>query len=302
MRCGSASRSPGVRPKNLRSPDSRRRRRAWRSLTAVVAATSVSVETRPPGARVRLDGRDVGVTPITLSPVTRRVAPRRTPPAGLQGLVHDGDRCGGAARSASPHHSRGTLHGEGRSGSGRWHLVPGHGRRRGGVCVRRSRVQHRADGIPGNPDRSVLRRADRHDDLPRNRQLRRGRRRRRVARAAGGRLRHAQRVARRQQLARERHAARLPGRARHRRDRRHRHAGADAPAAVGRRDARRDRDRRPRPAGAGRAGAAGAVDGGRGPGEGRDLRRAVRLAAAGHGRAGRAGYDLEPGAAWARAA
>ncbi len=38
--------------------------------TAVVVATSISVETRPPGARVRVDGKDVGVSPLTLSPVT----------------------------------------------------------------------------------------------------------------------------------------------------------------------------------------------------------------------------------------
>jgi hypothetical protein len=38
--------------------------------TAVVVATSISVETRPPGVRVLLDGEDVGVSPITLSPVT----------------------------------------------------------------------------------------------------------------------------------------------------------------------------------------------------------------------------------------
>ena len=35
-----------------------------------MVATSISIETRPPGGRVHLDGRDVGVTPITLSPVT----------------------------------------------------------------------------------------------------------------------------------------------------------------------------------------------------------------------------------------
>ena len=44
-----------------------------------------------------------------------------------------------------------------------------------------------------------------------------------------------------------RHARRLPGGVRHRRHCRHRHAGADAAPAVGRRDARRDSDRRSRP-------------------------------------------------------
>ena len=38
--------------------------------TAVVVATSISIETRPPGVRVRLDGKDVGVSPMTISPVT----------------------------------------------------------------------------------------------------------------------------------------------------------------------------------------------------------------------------------------
>jgi hypothetical protein len=37
--------------------------------TPVVVATSLSIETRPPGARVRVDGRDVGVTPLTVSPL-----------------------------------------------------------------------------------------------------------------------------------------------------------------------------------------------------------------------------------------
>ena len=38
--------------------------------TPVVVATSLSIETRPPGARVRVDGRDVGVTPLTVSPLS----------------------------------------------------------------------------------------------------------------------------------------------------------------------------------------------------------------------------------------
>jgi serine/threonine-protein kinase len=37
---------------------------------APAAVSSISIETRPPGARVRLDGKDAGVAPITLSPVT----------------------------------------------------------------------------------------------------------------------------------------------------------------------------------------------------------------------------------------
>ena len=37
--------------------------------TPVVVAPSLSIETRPPGARVVVDGRDVGVTPLTLTPL-----------------------------------------------------------------------------------------------------------------------------------------------------------------------------------------------------------------------------------------
>ena len=66
--------------------------------------------------------------------------------------------------------------------------------------------------------------------------------------AAGRRLRDPRRVAGRQQLARGRHAARLPGAPQHRRDFRHRHARADARAAIGRRHARHHRDRRRRSA------------------------------------------------------
>ena len=65
---------------------------------------------------------------------------------------------------------------------------------------------------------------------------------------AGRRLHHPRGVADRQQLARRRHAARLPGREQHRRDLRHRHARADARAAIGRRHARHHRDRRRRSA------------------------------------------------------
>jgi hypothetical protein len=37
--------------------------------TPVVVVPSLSIETRPPGARVRVDGRDVGVTPLTVTPL-----------------------------------------------------------------------------------------------------------------------------------------------------------------------------------------------------------------------------------------
>ena len=69
---------------------------------------------------------------------------------------------------------------------------------------RRGRVQHEHDRLSGSADRSVLRRPDRHDDLRRDRQLRRVAGRRRVAQAAGGRVHHSRRVAGREQLARRR--------------------------------------------------------------------------------------------------
>jgi hypothetical protein len=37
--------------------------------TPVIVVPSLSIETRPPGARVRVDGRDVGVTPLTVTPL-----------------------------------------------------------------------------------------------------------------------------------------------------------------------------------------------------------------------------------------
>ena len=70
---------------------------------------------------------------------------------------------------------------------------------------------------------------------------------------------------------------RLPDVAQHRGHRRCRYAGADAQAALGRRDARRHRDRRGRAAGAGGARARRAAHGGRRPRQGRDLRRGLRL-------------------------
>jgi serine/threonine-protein kinase len=37
--------------------------------TPAVVSPSLAIETRPPGARVRVDGRDVGVTPLTVTPL-----------------------------------------------------------------------------------------------------------------------------------------------------------------------------------------------------------------------------------------
>ena len=55
------------------------------------------------------------------------------------------------------------------------HLVPRQGRRRGRRDRRRGRVQHEHDRLSGSADRSVVRRPDRHDDVPGDRQLRRHR-------------------------------------------------------------------------------------------------------------------------------
>ena len=108
-------------------------------------------------------------------------------------------------------------------------------RRRGG---RRGRLQHRDDRLPGDPHRSVVPRADRRDDLSRDRQRRREPRGRRVAAAVRARLRRARVLApRRATGAREQslgdylRAHGIPGIAGHR------HARAGPPPA--RRTARR---------------------------------------------------------------
>ena len=120
----------------------------------------------------------------------------------------------------------------------------------------RSRVQHEHDRLSGGADRSVLCRADRHDD-----------RRRRSAttaspatdiesdapQVAGFIMRDQSPMAsnwRAQGTLQDYLVAQ-----RHRRHRRHRHPRADPQAALGRRDARRHRHRPGRSAGAGREGA-----------------------------------------------
>ena len=52
------------------APGTAARGRAADAPTPVITVTSVSFETRPPGAQVRFDGKVVGVAPMTLSPVT----------------------------------------------------------------------------------------------------------------------------------------------------------------------------------------------------------------------------------------
>ena len=66
-------------------------------------------------------------------------------------------------------------------GAGRRHGVPRPRDRRDGHAVGRGRVQHRDDGLPGDPHRSVVRRPDRHAHLSAHRQRRRQCRGRRVA-------------------------------------------------------------------------------------------------------------------------
>ncbi len=66
--------------------------------------------------------------------------------------------------------------------------------------------------------------------------------RRRVTWSESRRVHHPDRIADGEQLARRRNAPRLPGPQQHRGDLRHRHARADAGAAIGRRDARDHRD------------------------------------------------------------
>ncbi len=223
---------------------------------------------------------DVGVTPVTVADLAAGTHTVRIDRPGYRSHHDHGTRGG---RSAGPRRCH--AHGgkapidERDSGPGRRHLVRRRVGRRPRRDHRRSRVQHEHDRLSGGADRPVLRRPDRHHDGAADRQLRRRRRRRRVRRPEGGRLRHPRPVAGRQQLALAGHAQRLPDRQRHRRHRRHRHAGADAQAAVGRRDARRHRHGRRRPAGAGGAGARGAADGRHGPRAGRDLRGALRLRA-----------------------
>ena len=114
---------------------------------------------------------------------------------------------------------------------------------------------------------------------PGDRQLRHRAGRRGVAGAAGGRLHRPRRIARCQQLAIRQHAARLSRAPQRRRDLGHRHARADARAAVGRRHARRHCDRRRRSARARRKGARPRADGRIRSRSRRHLRRAVRLEA-----------------------
>ena len=130
--------------------------------------------------------------------------------------------------------------------------------RRAGHRGRRALLQHRDDRLPGDHDRSLLRRADRHLHLPAHRQRRRERRGRRDRRAL--RRRHGGEVGpdRARELARRRRPRRLARPPRADRGRRRRHPAADPGDPAAGRAARRDlprprgrlRPRRPPRAGA----------------------------------------------------
>ena len=110
---------------------------------------------------------------------------------------------------------------------------------------RRGGVQHVDDGLPGNPDRPVVRRADRHADLSACRQRGRQSGGRRIARAVRGGPRHPRPAA----AVSNWRATRRPRRPTSRRNGivgicRHRHAQADPHAA--RRTARRTAASSPR--------------------------------------------------------
>ncbi len=102
----------------------------------------------------------------------------------------------------------------------------------------RGGVQHRPVRVPGGPDRSLVRRADRHHDLSPHRQLRGQSRGRRVGAPPGGRLRGAGSLHRGLVVARFRRAAPVPRRERDRRDQRDRHPRPDPPPADPRGQAR----------------------------------------------------------------
>jgi serine/threonine-protein kinase len=68
---GTAPGGPAARTKPTpRPPVPPKAAGASRSVpTPVAVQPSLSLETRPPGARVRVDGRNVGVTPLTVTPM-----------------------------------------------------------------------------------------------------------------------------------------------------------------------------------------------------------------------------------------
>ena len=149
-------------------------------------------------------------------------------------------------------------------------------RRRG-----RSGVQHLDDRLPGDPRRPILRRPDRGDDLPDDRELRHRARGLRVAQAVRRGVGGARAEPHREQLAPRAHPRRLPRRAWRSGLLRLRYARAGAPPARPGLEARRDRERS---AGRGRAGRARTrreADGGLRSRERCDHRQELRLDEAG---------------------
>ena len=142
---------------------------------------------------------------------------------------------------------------------------------------RRGRVQHVDHRLPGDRQRSVVRRPDRRDDGAADRQRRRQSRGHRGASCRVCRPRDPRAVADSRELALRRHAARVARaqqRSRHRRDR---YARVDARPARRRCDARRDHAARGRARRGARTRSRVAEDGGPGPRAARDVRRALRM-------------------------
>ncbi len=102
-------------------------------------------------------------------------APHPAGDGGVQPLGDDGSRFRRARARAWPHRSSEAHRNERSVGTGRRHLVSRHIGRRRRRDQRRGRLQHEHDWLPGGADRPVLRRADRHDDVGADRQLRRDR-------------------------------------------------------------------------------------------------------------------------------
>ena len=136
--------------------------------------------------------------------------------------------------------------GAGAARAGRRHGVSRPRDRRRGQRGRRSRVQHGDDRLPGNPDRSVVCRPDRHAHLSAHRQHGRQRRGRRVAAHLRRGTRDPRPAAPGVELAHARTTCRrLSARQQRRRHRRPRHAQADArPAREGRAERLHRRRRR----------------------------------------------------------
>ena len=154
------------------------------------------VDSRPRGARVVVAGRFVGHTPLSVpelapgnhsvrfelpgfSPVTSTVTIK---PGAQSATGRDIEMTSGSFYASKTTPDVLNIYGRDPRTRER-NLVPRPRRGRRGRDRRRSRVQHEHDRLSGSPDRSLVRRTDRHDDESGDRQLRRDAGRRRVARA-----------------------------------------------------------------------------------------------------------------------